>query len=91
MSINKPSYNKPSSTESKNIEISKIKSNYGEEWLAINVSQNQDGNPIEGKVVIHEPDQNTFFKKVKDRRKGENAEEHLYWFFNGSVALKEVD
>jgi hypothetical protein len=50
--------------------IEKLKQKYKGEWLAIEVTKEENGISIEGKLVLHTPDREELWKKVpiyKDR------------------------
>lgn len=49
--------------------IEELKEQHQNEWLAIDVTQSRDGEPLEGELVYHSAHRDEVWEKTKDQEK----------------------
>lgn len=50
------------------MKIKDLKKKYKGEWLAIEVTEERGGEPVEGKLILHKKDRESLWKKVPQRK-----------------------
>lgn len=50
------------------MKIKDLKKKYKGEWLAIEVTEEQEGEPVEGKLILHEKDHDKLWGKVPQKK-----------------------
>jgi len=50
------------------MKIKDLKKKYKDEWLAIEVTEEVEGEPVKGKLLLHEKDHDKLWKKVPQKK-----------------------
>lgn len=69
------------------MKIKELKKKYKDEWLAIEVTKEENGRSVEGRLILHEKDRDILWEKLSSLKKT-NKKEDIYVTYTGPLLKK---